>query len=332
MLIEFTSSGIFCKTAGVHIDPTRSVEKAIITHSHSDHARRGSKSYLTCTKNIPILKHRLGNSINVSGIGYGETLSINGVKISLHPAGHIPGSSQVRIEYKGEVCVVSGDYKLEYDGLTEEFEPLKCNTFVTESTFALPVFNWSPQSEVAESILNWWTGNKERGKISIIGAYSLGKAQRLLRMLDREIAKVFVHSSVALVNRVLETAGYILPEVQTYSPSMKRKELEGSLLIVPPSTLSSEELERLEPFENSFASGWMAVRGRRRWQSIDRGFEISDHADWKGLNEAVRMTGAEKVFVTHGFTETFARWLNEKGIEAAVAGRSGNSDTGKDDD
>ena len=331
MLIEFTASGIFCKTAGVYIDPTKPVEKAIITHSHSDHARRGSKSYLTYTKNIPILKHRLGNSISVNGINFSESVIINGVKVSLHPAGHIPGSSQVRLEYKGEVCVVSGDYKLENDGLTEEFEPVKCNTFVTESTFALPVFNWLPQFEIAESVINWWNRNTEKGKISIIGAYSLGKAQRLLKLLHRKDAKIFVHPSVASINKVLLNADYDVPEVPAYTQSMKRKELEGSLLIVPPSVLNSDGVSKLEPVENAFASGWMSVRGRRRWQSIDKGFGISDHADWQALNNAVRMTGAERVFVTHGFTDAFARWLNEIGIEASTAEGFGVRESEGDD-
>ncbi len=320
MLIEFTSSGIFCKTAGVYIDPTKSVDKAIITHSHSDHARRGSKSYLTSNKNIPILKHRLGNSISVNGISYGETLNTNGVKISLHPAGHIPGSSQVRLEYKGEVCVVSGDYKIENDGLTEEFEPVKCNTFVTESTFALPIFKWDSQDVVIDSLRKWWRRNKSKGNACVIGAYSLGKAQRLLKQLHSDGEIIFVHPAIAQINDVLRSAGYQIPHAEVYRQSMKRKELEGALIIVPPSSINSESFAKLEPYENAFASGWMAVRGSRRWQSFDAGFGLSDHADWEGLNEAVELSGAEKVFVTHGFTDVFARWLGEKGIDAEVVG------------
>ena len=320
LLIEFTSSGIFCRTAGVYIDPSKPVSKAIITHSHSDHARRGSSGYLTCTKNIPILRHRIGNAIDVNGLDYGDSVSINGVIISFHPAGHIPGSSQVRLEYKGEVCVVSGDYKLEYDGLTEEYEPVRCHTFVTESTFALPVFKWDPQNEIADSIKKWWRRNKLKGNVCVIGAYSLGKAQRLLKLLHSHDERVLVHSSIQQINHVLRLAGYDIPETETYKQSMKRDELEGAMIIVPPASLGAESFTKLEPFENAFASGWMAVRGSRRWQSFDAGFGMSDHADWNDLNEAVLMSGAEKVFVTHGFTEVFARWLREKNIDAEIAG------------
>jgi putative mRNA 3-end processing factor len=312
--------------AGAYIDPSKPVAKAIITHSHSDHARRGSSAYLTCTRNIAILRHRIGSSIDVTGLDYGEPTSINGVNISFHPAGHIPGSSQVRLEYKGEVCVVSGDYKLEYDGLTEEYEPVKCNTFVTESTFALPVFKWDPQNEIADSIKKWWSRNKSKGNICVIGAYSLGKAQRLLKLLHSDEERVLVHSSIQHINHVLRFSGYDIPETETYIQSMKRDELEGALIIVPPASLGAESFAMLEPYENAFASGWMAVRGSRRWQSIDAGFGMSDHADWNDLNEAVLMSGAEKVFVTHGFTEVFAKWLREKGIDAEIAGEKSLQD------
>lgn len=326
MLIEFTASGIFCKPAGVYIDPSKPVSKAIITHSHSDHARRGSAGYLTCKKNIPILRHRIGNSIDVKGLDYGDSVSINGVKISFHPAGHIPGSSQVRLEYKGEVCVVSGDYKLENDGLTEEYEPVRCHTFVTESTFALPIFKWDPQNEIADSIKKWWDRNKSKGNVCVIGAYSLGKAQRLMKILHSDEDRVFVHPSIEQINQVLRLADYDIPKTETFKQSMKRDELEGAILIVPPASLGAESFAKLEPYENAFASGWMAVRGSRRWQSFDAGFGLSDHADWKALNEAVELSGAEKVFVTHGFTDVFARWLRGNNIDAEIAGEKSSRD------
>jgi putative mRNA 3-end processing factor len=283
--------------------------------------------YLTSEGNVNILRHRLGKNINITGIRYGTPVSLNGVKLSLHPAGHIPGSSQVRLEYRGEVCVVSGDYKIEDDGLAEPFEPQRCNTFVTESTFALPVFNWLPQGDVAASIEKWWKQNRSNGNICLLCAYSLGKAQRLLKLLARDNESLFVHSTIEQTNSALRVSGYDVPVVKVFSPEMKRSEVEGSLIIATPGFTDSESIAKFHPYQTAFASGWMAVRGRKRWQSIDAGFGLSDHADWKGLNEAIRFTGAEKVFVTHGFTDVLCRWLNENGIDAEVP-RAGNSFAG----
>lgn len=294
----------------------RPVEKAIITHSHSDHARGGSKEYLTAGRNVNLLKERIGKGINVTGLEYGKHLTINSVKVSLHPAGHIPGSSQVRLEYKGKVCVISGDYKLGFDGLTEEFEPVKCDVFVTETTFALPIFNWDPQEQVKDRIVKWWQRNASDGNVCVLGAYSLGKAQRLLKLLGEFSDRIFVHNSVARLNEIIKGAGYILPEAKELKGSLSKKELEGALIIAPTSYMNSAASARLGDYETAFASGWMAVRGSRRWQSFDAGFGISDHADWIGLNEAITMTGAETVYAVHGFTDVFTRWLNERGIKA----------------
>lgn len=315
LLIEFTRFGIYCRRANAYIDPSAPAERAIITHSHSDHAKRGCRSYLTAERNVRILKHRIGKA-EIQGAAYGESVIMNGVRISFHPAGHIPGSSQVRLEHKGEVCVVSGDYKTEGDNLTEKFEPVRCHTFVTESTFALPVFNWRPQENVLDAIVNWWKRNRECGLISVISAYSLGKSQRLICGLLEYVDKLYVHSSIEEVNKVLRISGYKVPEVLPVPNSMDRKKMKGALMIVPPSYVNSAEASGEVPMVSAFASGWMAVRGgfRRRGQSA--GFALSDHADWKGLNTAIRETGASKVFVVHGFTDVLSRWLNESGIEA----------------
>lgn len=315
-LLHFTKKGIYCPQADVYIDPWSSVDKAIITHAHSDHARPGSNYYLAHKKSVPILKHRLGKDINVNGIEYNESIEINGVKISLHPAGHIPGSAQIRLEYKGEVAVVSGDYKLEDDCLTEAFEPVKCNTFVSESTFGLPVYNWKKQSEIFDDINNWWRQNKENGKASVICGYSLGKAQRILFNVDKSIGRIFGHGAVTIINEAMNNEQLNLPVIEKADASFTKKDFEGSLIIAPPSVIGNPWLRKFEPYSLGYASGWMNIRGAKRRQGIDIGFALSDHADWNELNKAVKETDAEKIYVTHGYTAVFVKWLCEQGYDA----------------
>ncbi len=315
-LLEFTKNGIYCSQARVFIDPWHPADRAIITHAHSDHARVGSKFYLAHKKTVPVLKYRLGNDINAEGIEYNSPTLINGVRISLHPAGHIPGSAQVRLEYKGEVAVVSGDYKLEYDGFTEAFEPVKCNTFVTESTFGLPVYKWKSQDEIFNEINNWWKRNKDNGIASVLCGYSLGKAQRILFNVDNSIGKIFGHGAVTAINEIMINEGAVLPKILKADSSVNKKDFEGSLIIAPPSAVGSSWLNKFGQYSIGFASGWMNIRGFKRRQSLDAGFALSDHADWTGLNEAVKETGAEKIFVTHGYTSVFVKWLKENGYDA----------------
>ncbi len=311
-----TKKGIYCSQADIFIDPWSPAEKAIITHAHSDHARHGSKYYLSHNLSVPLLKHRLGSNISVEGIDYNKTVIVNGVKISLHPAGHIPGSAQVRIEYKGEVAVVSGDYKLENDGLTEAFEPVKCNRFVTESTFGLPVYKWKKQAEIFNDINYWWRRNKEKGKASVICGYSLGKSQRILFNVDRSIGRIFGHGAITIINEVMSNEGLNLPFIEKADSKFAKKDFAGSLIIAPPSAIGNPWLRKFEPYSLGYASGWMNVRGAKRRQGIDIGFALSDHADWNELNKAVKETGAEKILVTHGYTAVFVKWLCENGYDA----------------
>ena len=315
-LLQFTKKGICCPQADIFIDPSSPVENAVITHGHSDHARTGCSNYLSHHLTVSILKYRLGNNISAEGIEYNKAIDINGVKLSLHPAGHIPGSAQVRLEYKGEVAVVSGDYKTEYDGLTEAFEPVKCNTFVTESTFALPVYKWKKQSDIFNDINNWWKKNKENGKASVICGYSLGKAQRILHNVDRSIGKIYGHGAVTILNDLLISEGIDLPEIEKADLKIQKKDNAGALIIAPPSVVSNVWLRKFEPYSLGYASGWMNIRGAKRRQGIDIGFALSDHADWDELNKTVKETGAEKIYVTHGYTAVFVKWLREKGIDA----------------
>jgi len=235
-LLEFTDEGIFCPAAGVHIDPWRPVARALITHGHSDHARWGHKAYLCTREAAPVIRYRLGD-IALETVEFGETREIGGVRFSFHPAGHIPGSAQIRVEHKGEVWVVSGDYKTEKDGLSEPFEPVRCNTFITECTFGLPVFKWRPQAEVLDEINGWWRENAGEGRASVLGAYSLGKAQRLLAGLDPSIGPIFTHGAVENVNGVLRGQGLKLPETQRVTQEMARDAFAGSIVIAPPSAL-----------------------------------------------------------------------------------------------
>lgn len=314
-LLQFTSSGIYCPDAGIYIDPWKPVDKAIITHAHSDHARIGNKSYLAHKDSEAILRLRLGEDISLQTVDYNEPVVINGIKFSMHPAGHILGSAQIRVERNGEVWVASGDYKIEDDGFSAPFETVKCNAFITESTFGLPIYKWPTQRQVMDEILGWWKQNQLEGKASVLMGYALGKIQRLIVNLQPFIGPVFAHGAVFNVNQRLRDAGYQLPLIQ-FASDIEKKMFRDALILAPPSALGSLWLKRFEPYSTGYCSGWMAIRGAKNRRAIDRGFVLSDHADWNDLNTAIEATGAEKVFVTHGFTDTFARWLNEKGLEA----------------
>lgn len=317
-LLKFTDKGIYCPPAKVYIDPWKKVEKALITHGHADHARWGMDAYLCTHEARPVMQHRLGQSAKIDAVAYGEKVYINGVEISFHPAGHVVGSAQIRIAYKGEVWVVSGDYKCEYDGISTAFEPVTCHTFITESTFGLPVYRWQPQEHIFREINDWWAANKARGVTSVLYCYALGKAQRILANVDVGIGKIYCHGAVEVLNQVLRQQGIPLPETHTVQKDTLRSELTGSLVLTPQSASGTPWLRRFAPFETASASGWMNLRGMRRRGALDRGFVLSDHADWPGLVSAVEASGAEKVFVTHGYSEQFAQWLNEKGIAADI--------------
>lgn len=315
-LLEFTKLGIYCPQADIFIDPWRPVKRALITHGHSDHARPGNSYYLATEDALPVIRYRLGEDIQIEGIKYGEQRKINGVNFSFHPAGHIYGSAQIRIEYRGAVWVVSGDYKTEADPLAGKFDPLPCHAFVTESTFGLPVYKWKPDDIIAASINEWWGYNQSIGKISVIAGYALGKAQRVIKMLDSTKGRIYTHGAVENTNEILRRQGVKLPKTIRLTPEITKDELYDSIVIATPSAINSPWMRKLQPYSTAIASGWMILRGARRRRSVDRGFVLSDHADWDGLNQAVEATGAEKIFVTHGYTSIFSQWLKEKGYDA----------------
>jgi len=315
-LVEFTPDGLYCPPADLFIDPWQAVSKAIITHAHADHARWGHQHYLAHHDSEPILRHRLGQDIHLQTLTYGEVVRVNGVEISLHPAGHILGAAQVRLHYRGEIWVVSGDYKLEDDGFAIPFEPVPCHSFITESTFGLPVYHWKPQAEVFAQINQWWKDNQEKGKASLVGAYSLGKAQRILHGLDLNQGPVLLHGAVYNTHQAYIESGIHLPYCQKLTADTPAALIAQALVIAPPSAMNSPWVKKLRSYSSSIASGWMGIRGMKRRRAADRGFVISDHADWEGLNTAVQATGAENIYVTHGYTAVFSRWLNEQGYHA----------------
>ena len=313
-LLQFRDKGIYCEKAGVYLDPWKPVDKAIISHGHADHSRWGHQKYITHHRNIPIISHRLGD-INTVGMEWGETFTINNVKFSLHPAGHIIGSSQIRVEHKGEVWVFTGDYKTEDDGISTPYESIKCNTFITECTFGLPAFKWIPQNEVLQDINAWWKENQNDGKTSILFGYSLGKAQRLLKYLDTDIGSIYTHGAIENMTEVLRPL-VSFPKTTLITRETTKKELLGNIVLAPPSAHGSTWIRKMVPYVTASASGWMTFRGARRRRAIDKGFVLSDHCDWQGLLSSIEATGAEKVICTHGYSDIFSKYLRELGYDA----------------
>ena len=316
-MLRITERGLYCETADLYIDPWLPVDRAVITHAHGDHARWGSRHYMASTEGARVLRTRLGSDASIQLLDYHEVRHINGVAISLVPAGHILGSAQIRLEHKGDVWVVSGDYKTEPDPTCSPFEPVRCHTFITESTFGLPIYRWCAQEETFADIRTWWRHNKEHGQASLIYAYALGKAQRILAgVLDADIGPVYTHGAVERLTTDYRDSGIALHPTTPVSSLPKKSDYAGSLIIAPPSAAGSPWLRRFGDTSTAFASGWMQVRGARRRRSLDRGFVLSDHVDWPALIDTIEATGAEQVLVTHGYREQVVRYLNERGLSA----------------
>ncbi len=315
-LLTNTERGLFCEAGDFYIDPWRAVDQAIITHAHSDHARWGSRNYLCAERGAMLLAARLGPAARIQTVRFGEVLDRRGVKISLHPAGHILGSAQVRIEHRGEVWVVSGDYKTETDGISDAFSPLPCHTFVTESTFGLPIYRWRPQAEIFADLNDWWRENQAKERTTVVFCYALGKAQRLLSGLDASIGPIFVHGATARFIEAYRAQGIVLPPCEHAASGAIRAQRGRAIVLAPTSADNSPWLRKLGDCMTAFASGWMQIRGTRRRRSLDRGFVLSDHADWNGLLATIKATGAATIWVTHGYTATMTKWLRENGWQA----------------
>ena len=314
-LVVIRKEGLYCVPGDFYIDPWRPVARAVITHAHADHARVGHGHYLAAAPGEGVLRARLGE-ITLQTLPYGEVIEHNGVRISLHPAGHVLGSAQVRMEYHGEVWVASGDYKVEADGTCAPFEPVRCDTFITESTFGLPIYRWQPQAAILADINQWWRRNADNERCSVLFCYAFGKAQRILHELDTDIGPIVCHGAVEPLNRSYRDAGIALPGTLAVSEINDKKLYRRALVLAPPSAAGTPWMRRFGDYSDAFASGWMQLRGNRRRRGVDRGFILSDHADWPGLQSAIQATGASRVIVTHGSVSTLVRWLREQGLQA----------------
>jgi putative mRNA 3-end processing factor len=317
MLIEPTVAGLYCEAGRFYIDPWRPVERAVITHAHGDHLHPGCHQYLCSTAGAPLLRVRLGDQAQVQSVAYGEQVSLDGVRVSLHPAGHILGSAQVRVEHGGEVWVASGDYKRHADPTCAAFDPQPCHAFITEATFALPLFRWDPPSDTIGEILRWWEQTRADGRPAVLFAYALGKAQRVLSELARVTDRaVYVHGGLVELLDVYRAADVALAPTLRATDEARGRSFAGELVVAPLPARGSLWMRRFGDHSSAFVSGWMRVRGARRRRAYDRGFALSDHADWDALVRTVRETGASRVFVTHGYTVPLARFLTESGIDA----------------
>jgi putative mRNA 3-end processing factor len=317
-LILATADGLYCPQGAFHIDPWRPVPRALITHAHGDHLRAGNAEYLTSAAGAPLVTQRLPPDSRVTLLDYGQQISCGNTKISLHPAGHVLGSAQVRIEHEGRVWVVSGDYKRDPDPTCAPFEPVQCDVFISEATFALPVYRWSPPGVVPAEIFEWWQGNRARGKASVLFAYALGKAQRVLAELTRFTTEpVYLHGAVVGLTEAYRQQGVaMLPTLSV--ADLPPASYAGALIIAPPSAAGSTWMRRFGESSTGFCSGWMRVRGDRRRRGYDRGFVLSDHADWPSLLRTFRDCGAKRILLTHGHSETMTRYLREQGVAAAA--------------
>jgi putative mRNA 3-end processing factor len=336
-LVTVTEDGLYCPVGQFHLDPWNAVPRAVVTHAHADHARWGCGHYLAAEPGRYLLRTRLGEKADIETLPYGESVDHHGVRISFHPAGHVLGSSQIRLEYRGEIWVVSGDYKLDADPTCAAFEPVRCQTFISESTFGLPIYRWLSPTELFADINAWWRANQASGKTSIVFAYALGKAQRVMAGVDAAIGSIYTHGAVEKVTRAYRESGIALPVTIPVSEAVegrgksKSRPWAGGLVIAPPSAAGSPWMRKFEPASEAIASGWMRVRGARRRKAVDRGFVLSDHADWPGMLKAIRESEATRVLLTHGFASVLARHLREGGLDTGViATRYGDEEEGTD--
>ncbi len=330
-LIEPTEQGLYCKAGDFYIDPWRPVERAVVTHAHSDHAASGCRHYLTSSDGAGVLRQRIDEDAAIQPLAYDTPLTIGDITLSLHPAGHILGSAQIRIEHEGETWVVSGDYKTEPDTTCAPYAPVPCHTFITESTFGLPIYRWPDPAAEARALNEWWRTNQSNGVTSLVFAYALGKAQRVLAALDPTIGPILVHGAVDRLLPHYRAAGIKLPEVQHAGAEQAKAHKGRALVIAPPSALATTWQRKFGRASTAFVSGWMRLRGTRRRRSVDRGFILSDHVDWPGLLRAIDESGAEHIGVTHGYAEQTARYLRDQGRDAFILPTRYTGESAEDD-
>ena len=329
-MLRATSDGLFCPAGPFHIDPAGPVDLAIVTHAHADHARPGAARYVCAVPGLPALRRRLGPAVTIDGWAYGEKHVVGDVEVSLHPAGHVAGAAQVRVHDGRETWVVSGDYKRQADPTCTPFAIVPCDTFVTEATFALPIYRWPAVNDVIADLRKWIAGNRAAGRPTVLYAYSLGKAQRVIALLSENDhapgtgaahamdEPVLVHGAVANMVDAYREAGIALPDVEAVADDMRGAATRGRVIVAPPSAINTPWLKRFPGAATAMLSGWMRVRGARRWKGVDRGFVLSDHADWPALLDTIAATGAQRVLATHGYADVLARTCAERGLDAGV--------------
>jgi putative mRNA 3-end processing factor len=316
-MLRLTDAGFHCARGDFYVDPWKPVDRAVITHAHGDHAVAGCGAYMCAREGASVLYARIGMEASVQAVDWGTRVSMGGVHVSFHPAGHIRGSAQIRIESSGDIWVVSGDYKTEPDPTCSAFDVVRCNTFVTESTFGLPIYRWLPQADVFAQMIQWWRSNAADGRASIVYGYSLGKAQRVLAGLQSALAgPVYAHGAIQRMNAVYRDSGVALTDTIHAATLPRGHDFAGSLILAPPSAMGSTWSRRFGDASTALASGWMQVRGARRRRGVDRGFALSDHVDWTSLLGVIEATGAQRVWVTHGHRDPVVRWLRERGLQA----------------
>lgn len=323
-LIQASAAGLYCPAGDFHIDPLRPVARAVVTHAHADHTRSGMGRYWCSNPGLSITRQRVHADADITALDYGEPVDFGPVRVSLHPAGHILGSAQVRIEHDNQVWVVSGDYKRGNDPTCTAFEPQSCDVFITESTFALPVYRWQPTAEVVAEIHRWWQHNAANGQPSVLFCYALGKAQRVLAHLlphcgqPGHTGRAWLHGAMTHLVQAYRDAGVAMIDTAPVSAADNRHRFQQDLILAPPSAAGSSWMRRFPQHVTGFASGWMRIRGNRRRRGYDRGFVLSDHADWPELLDTIDATAAERIIIHHGRGEALLRHLLEQGRRAEI--------------
>jgi putative mRNA 3-end processing factor len=318
-MLQETAAGLYCAAGDFYLDPWAPVPRAIITHAHGDHARAGSAAYLCSAECAPLLRRRFGGEAAIESVSYGASKTIGSVRVSLHPAGHVLGSAQVRLEGRDGVWVLSGDYKRAPDPTCAAFDPVACDTFVTESSFGLPIYRWDPAASVCGEMLEWWERNRARGLTSVVFCYALGKAQRVLAELARITdMPVYVHGMMIPMIEVYREHGVHMLAAIPLGERPRGTSFAGELVLAPLSARGTPWMRRLGDMSDAFVSGLMRVRGVRRQRAFDRGFVLSDHADWPAILQTITDTGAGRVLATHGHVEPLARFLKGQGLNTGV--------------
>jgi len=314
-LLLSDDAGLACPRGGFYVDPWRPVPLAVLTHAHADHARVGSARYIATRESVPILRRRLGPDAVIDAVEYGQRIPLGDTIVSLHSAGHVLGSAQIRVESGGETWLMTGDLKRDPDPTCAPFEIVRADVIITEATFALPIYRWPDPVQVVDQLRERW----KKDGLTVVFAYALGKSQRILSMLGPDLpGPIYAHGAVRVVVDAYREAGVILPEVRPIEDKAAKKTMAGALVLAPPSARGTPWMKRFSTATTAFASGWMQVRGDRRRRAIDLGMVLSDHADWPGLLRTIEDSGATRVLLTHGHGEPLARWLREQGKDATV--------------